>query len=373
MRIGILTDWVDASKTGVGVVTYNLIKALTLIDNENEYYLIYNQKRDIDIYRLNRGILIPRVKPFGSFVWRNAVLPVTLQRKQLDLVHDPGGIGPLMFHMPFKKVITFHDLGALYCPESFRTGFALLHRLLLYPAAARNADKIITGSEFSKRDLIKHLKVPEGKIEVIHHGLDKRYKPLSQEEITEVKRKYNLDFPFILYVGIIGTKKNILNLIEAYHRVRDSLKRYRLVIVGRRARTHAEIFRKVEMLGLQNDVLFTGYVPDDDLPGIYNAADLFAFPSLYEGFGIPVLEAMACGTPVVASNASSLPEVTGDAAIMVDPYDVHGLAGAMHELVTNKSLREKMVQRGLERAKLFTWEKAARETLRVYREVASGG
>jgi glycosyltransferase involved in cell wall biosynthesis len=204
-----------------------------------------------------------------------------------------------------------------------------------------------------------------------------RFRPAGPEALAAVRQKYDLPERFILYVGTIEPRKNLTALLEAYAALmerlsvcdlRPALSDVRLVIVGKKGWLYEGFFRRLHELGLEDRVLFTGYVPDEDLPAIYSAADLFVFPSLYEGFGLPVLEAMACGTPVIASNASSLPEVAGEAGIMIAPHDVRGLAEAMERLLMDKQLRAELRARGLERAKQFTWERAAAMTLEVYQD-----
>jgi len=371
MRIGIITDVVDGEKSGIGTDTYNLIKQLNLVDKENKYHLIHHTPTDLDIYKSNKEILVPLPSLIlgKGLVWRYITLTLKLKSQDFDLVHDPFGIGPLAFQMSFKKVITIHDLTPFLFPKQYPTYSVILHKLLL-PKTTRNADRIITISICSKRDIIKYLKVPENKIDVIYRASGKQFIPLGEKEVRERRRKCDLDFPFILYVGVLHPRKNIPRLIEAYHQVKKTGVAHKLVIGGKKLFKYTDIFEIIARLNLERDVVFTGYVPDEDLPGLYNAADLFVFPSLYEGFGIPPLEAMACGTPVITSNTSSLPEVVGDVEIMVDPYDVDGLAEAMYRVLTDEALRKDMSKKGVERAKLFSYEKEARETLKVYQEVA---
>ncbi len=371
MRIGIITDILDmdVNITGPGVYAYNLIKNLNLIDKENEYYLIHYKENDLDIYKSNEQIIIP-ANPWGHYARRNILLPLKLKNLGLDVVHDLMQEGFLSFNPPFSKIITIHDLTFLHSlkPASMK---GKIYRKLIYSQILKGMDRIIAVSQATERDLVKYFKLPEEKIRVIYEAVDERFKPLGEGEIAEVKQKYALDFPFILYVGLLMPKKNIPNLIRAYHKLRETDLRHKLVIVGRKVpkTSTAEIFETVDRLNLQRDVIFTEYVPGDDLPGLYNAADLFVFPSLFEGFGLPPLEAMACGTPVITSNVTSLPEVVGDAGITVNPYDADRLAEAMHEVLTNEGLREEMIEKGLKRAKTFSLEKEARETLRVYEEV----
>jgi len=372
LKIGIITSPIDEGHPSYTVYTYNIIKNLNLLDKENEYYLIHHTKMDLDIYKSNKEVIVPlpSFKPLQGLFWRYVLLPRKLKSQNLDLVHDPRGIGIFSFDMPFKKVITIHDLSSLLYPSINIRGM-WAHKLL-GAKTIKNVNKVITISEFTKHEVMKYLKAPEGKIKVIYNGKGERFKLLNQKEIAEVKEKYNLTFRFILFVGVLQPRKNIPTLIKAYYKLRKDGGKYKLVIAGGKGWQYKEIFETIKRLNLQKDVIFTGHIPDDDLPKLYNAADLFVFPSVYEGFGIPPLEAMACGIPVITSNASSLPEVVGDAGIMIDPYDVNGLAKAMHEVLNNEELKEDMIKKGLERAKMFGWERCAKETLEVYEEVIEG-
>jgi len=372
LKIGIITSPIDEGHPSYTVYTYNLIKNLNLLDKENEYYLIHHTKMDLDIYKSNKEIIVPlpSFKPLKGLFWRYALLPKKLKTQNLDLVHDPRGIGLFSFDMPFEKVITIHDLSSLLYPSINIRGM-WAHRLLGTKTVKR-VDKIITVSASTKRDVMKYLKAPEEKIKVIYNGKDERFKPLNQKEVDKFKEKSNFNFPFILYVGVLQPRKNVPTLIKAYYKLKTDGTKHKLVIAGGKGWQYKEIFETIERLNLQKDVIFTEHIPDDDLPKLYNAADLFVFPSIYEGFGLPPLEAMACGIPVIASNAGSLPEVVGDAGIKVNPYDVDGLAKAMHEVLNNDGLRQDMIEKGLKRAKMFSWAKCAKEVLEVYEEVISG-
>lgn len=371
MKIGIITNPVDEGHPSYTVYTYNLIKNLNLSDKENDYYLIHHTKMDLDIYELNKEIIVPlpSSKPLQGLFWRYFLLPQKLKSQELDLVHDPRGIGLFSFDMPFKRVITAQDISALIYP--MMNPRAWVAWKLFAKKTMENADKIIAISECLKRDVIKYLKVPKEKIKVVYNGKDKRFKPLNQKEITDVKQKYSLDFSFILYVGVLQTRKNISNIVKAYYKLKKDKMKHKLILAGGIGQKHKdkEIFKTVRQLGLQKEVIFTGYIPDGDLPSLYNAADLFVFPSIYEAFGLPPLEAMACGIPVITSDRGAFPEVVGDAGIMVDPYDVDGLAKAMQEVLTNDNLKQNMVKKGLKRAEMFSWEKCAKEVLEVYEEL----
>jgi glycosyltransferase involved in cell wall biosynthesis len=207
---------------------------------------------------------------------------------------------------------------------------------------------------------------------VVPLAAGRQFRPVEAAEAGPVLEKYGVERPYILYVGALESRKNLPRLLEAYARLRKWSARWKLVIVGARKWKFTPIFEAVQRLGLEPHVHFTDYVADEDLPALYRGAELFAFPSLYEGFGLPVLEAMACGTPVVTSNRSSLPEVAGDAALLVDPLDVEAIAGAMQRVLADEALAAGLREIGLARAAQFTWERTARETVAVYKKAIDG-
>jgi glycosyltransferase involved in cell wall biosynthesis len=266
-------------------------------------------------------------------------------------------------------VFTFHD--AIYA--LFPQHHLPLNRLylsLMMPRFLQRADAIIAVSECSKRDAARLYPIDPARIHVVYEGVDERLRPVvDPREIARVRAKYVPgDAPIILNVNTIEPRKNLGTLFEAYQVLKRGGLAHRLLIVGQVGWLAAPVFEKVRALGLDDDITFTGYVDDNDLPALFSAADAFVFPSLYEGFGFPPLEAMACGVPVVCSNASSLPEVCGDAALLVPPTDVGALAEAMRRVLADPPLREALRERGLRQAARFRWEETARKTLAIYRE-----
>jgi len=234
----------------------------------------------------------------------------------------------------------------------------------------KKAEKIITISEFSKLDIIKYIEVPEENIEIIPPAVDYNLYYLNRNRKALKKYKIEEDELVVLYVGAEDPRKNVHFLISSFSKLKDKLQKVKLLKVGlpNDVGVRGKLLNHIESLNLQKDVIFAGYVSENELAEIYNAVDLFVFPSLYEGFGLPPLEAMACGTPVITSNTSSLPEVVGDAAITVDPYDSDKFAEEMYEMLTNEDLRKEMIKKGLERSSLFKWEDSAKKTLKVYKE-----
>jgi glycosyltransferase involved in cell wall biosynthesis len=371
MKVGIISDQLNLTRTGIGNYVFNLAKELIKIGGKNICLINYKENDSLPVRYNNIIVSYPSKIPFKRLLWHNYIWFKKGYLDELDIIHNPTHVQIfLKFHQ--KYIVTVHDIVPFISLDRCRIGRQLVYKLF-FQRTLKTADKIIAVSNSTKNDLINYFNIPEEKIRVILLAADEKFKPLSNKEIKEAKQKYNLNFPFILYVGTLEPRKNIPSLIKAFYKLKKKTLQYKLVITGKKGWKYKEIFETIDKLNLQNDVVFTGYVSDDDLPALYNAADLFVYPSIYEGFGLPPLEAMACGTPVITSNTSSLPEVVGDAGIMIDPPDVDGLADAMHEVLTNEGLRANMIKKGLGRAKMFSWEKCARETLEVYEEVYDEG
>jgi len=369
MRVGIISATLNESLTGVPNYTYNLIKELRKFLDKDSFYLI-NYTYNKFFKNLNEIVVKNPFNKYGlaSYIWYSYLpLSPSLEKHNLDVIHNPYQV-PTLFKFKQKYIITVHDIMQILFPKEVKPLVHLVQKTML-PRTLKTADKIIADSYNTKKDIIKYFKIPEDKIKVIHLGVDEDYKPLPKEKMESIKKKYNINHPFILYVGALKPSKNIPTLIKAFYKLKKQGLPYKLVITGKKRWKYKEVFKLIDKLNLSKDTIFTGYVPKEDLPALYNAADLFVSPSLYEGFGLPPLEAMACGTPVITSNTSSLPEVVGDAGIMVDPYDVDGLSKAMYEVLTNDGLREELRKKGLERAKLFSWKECAEEHLKVYEEV----
>ncbi len=289
------------------------------------------------------------------------------RRMGLQLIHDPTGSMPLLLTSA-RRVVTIHDAVAYIYPETVANLTWLIYHVWL-PLVAPYINVVITDSESSRCDILRFLPVKKDSVEVIPLAAHTRFHPLETQNIQPALRRYGVVPPYILYVGSLEARKNLPRLLEAFHRLLPEFPGWMLVIVGARKWKSTPIFDTVRRLQLEQHVHFTGFVAEEDLPALYNGADLFVFPSLYEGFGLPVLEAMACGTPVVTSNTSSLPEVAGDAALLINPLDVSAIADAVLRVLTEPGLADDLRERGLKRAAQFTWERTARETLAVYNQV----
>jgi len=311
---------------------------------------------------------LPTHRPAVRFLWEQAVQPWVVRRSGVDLLHGPALVGPLLGGRPF--VVTVHDMSYYYYPEAFRAANRS-YLQLLGQRSVRRARRVIAVSQSTKDDLIKHYGLPAARVDVVYHGVDEAFRPLPAGEVAAFRARQSLPERFLLFVGTLEPRKNVVRLVEAYARLPQPCPP--LMLVGGRGWYYEEVFRRVEELGLADRVHLAGYVPAADLPYWYNAAEVLVYPSLYEGFGLPPLEAMACGTPVISSTASSLPEVVGDAGLLVDPSDVDALAAAMEQVLADAGLRERMRAAGLERAQRFTWHRAARQTVDSYRRALAGG
>jgi glycosyltransferase involved in cell wall biosynthesis len=289
---------------------------------------------------------------------------VELATGPVDIFHSPDFILPPVRRA--KTLVTVHDLSFIRVPECADPNLrAYLNKVV--PRSVDRADLILADSQNTKDDLVELLSAESDRIEVVYPGVEERFRPIEHQALLEgVRRRYNLPPRFVLGLGTLQPRKNFITLIEAFADLRFAICDLHLVIVGGKGWLYEGIFATVERLGLEDKVVFPGFVADEALPALYNLADLFVFPSLYEGFGLPPLEAMACGTPVVTSNSSSLPEVVDEAGLMVEATDIETLTEAMKRVLEDSALRARMIAKGLEQARKFTWEKAAAKLLSLY-------
>jgi glycosyltransferase involved in cell wall biosynthesis len=357
-------------KTGIGKYTENLAGHIEDVDSDINLFLYSN--RDIFVKKeknVELALVPGLIGKYNSSLWFQLSLPFYLNRQsgnQIDLFHGTMAMLPLAVRMP--TVVTIYDLVLEKFPETMYWKNWLSLKTLMR-MSARKASKIIAISENTKKDIIDYFRIDESKIRVIYLGVDGQFSPQPDPNEAEVLSKYNLTEGYILSLGTLEPRKNFQRLINAYQMVANSGQQTpRLVIIGGHGWGNEELGKVVRESGLDERVRLVGYVPDEDLPTLYRRAAVFVYPSLYEGFGLPPLEAMACGTPVVTSNISSIPEVVGEAAMLIDPYNTAEIAQAMASVLTNQGLRDTLRTSGLVRSRLFNWDKTARETLSLYRE-----
>lgn len=379
MRIGIdIRTLMDAQYSGVPEYTYNLVTEILKLDKKNEYRLFYNSARDIS------GRMPKFEAPNVKVVKRrypnkilNYLLFKVFNRPKIDKL-----LGVDLFLMPHinfvalsggaKSILIIHDLSFLRYPQFFSARKNFWHKMIAAPKLVKKFDKIITISESTKNDIVELCGVSPEKVRVIYSGIGKEFKKIENkegDEMLSIKKKYDLPDKFILFLGTIEPRKNIAGLIRAYDELRivnRELEDCKLVIAGGAGWKSDDIFKTWENSPYKDDIKFLGYVEREEKVYLYNLASLFVYPSFYEGFGFPPLEAMACGTPVIASFSSSLPEILGAAALLVDPHDYKDMARAIEQMLKSDKLRNDFIKRGLKRAEEFSWGKTAGEYLELF-------
>ena len=304
-------------------------------------------------------------------LWMQFVLPRTLARLKPELCHFTNSIAPLAAPCPF--VVTLHDM-SLFLYASMQPLKSLLLVRSLIRAVARRAGAVITVSHSARRDILAGLDLPPDKVRAVYEAASPGYRPLAGDAALErVRSKYGLHEPFILFVGTVEPRKNLGRLVQAFARLRRQGRRERLVLAGQLGWKYDSVLRQIDEAGEAQSVRLLGYVPEADLPALYNLAHAVAFPSLYEGFGLPVVEGMACGTPVLTSDCSSMAELGEGAALLVDPLQVEAIADGLDRLLSDETLRGELRAAGLIRAAQFSWERAAAETVAVYQGLGARG
>ncbi|MGC9468855.1 MAG: glycosyltransferase family 4 protein [Anaerolineae bacterium] len=306
--------------------------------------------------------------PSRRILWEQTVLPGLLRRLGADLLHAPAFVGPLASGCP--QVITVHDLSFLRYPQFFRPANRLYLRTMT-GVACRRAAAVIAVSEFTGKEVAELLRVPVSRIHPIYHGVAPRFRPLPRTDVDEFRRRQGLPERFVLFMGTLEPRKNLIQLVRAFRKLKDP--DLHLILAGAQGWFYEEIFSEVEELGLADRVHFPGFVPAEDQPFWYNAADAFAYVSVYEGFGMPVLESLACGVPAVTSSTSSMPEAGGLGALLVPPDNVDAIAEAIDRILSDEALHGELREKGLVHAAGHSWDKTARETVAVYRRAMSGG
>lgn len=350
--------------TGLGRYALNLSEELIKI-KEEEYYLIGNFNR-LELEKANK-ILIEF--PYGDIESANKLLALTGFLEDLDMIFSP--FYPIPERRAFKGIVTIHDLIPLRLPDLFaNTGIYNFYDKYMRECA-KHVDHIIAVSNSTKQDIIELYEVEEEKISVVHLSGNLKQYYLNGEaesiEKQEVLVKYGITRPYILSLCTLEPRKNLIRLLRAYEIIRSKLKEnVQLVFVGGLGWKYEELLKEIDKNQFKNSIIITGYVPDEDLPFLYSNAEVFVYPSFYEGFGLPVLEAMGFGTPVVTSNVSSLPEVGGDAALYCNPYDVESIAYGIEQILMSTTLQKQLREKGLQRSKLFSWEKTAQQTREVF-------
>lgn len=371
MRIGIDATSLPPQPVGAGNYIIHLIRSLASLMSGHELVVFAHQSGrdllDIPDKRALHWVVVSDKSPAQRLLWEQFVLPALVRRAGVDLLHSLHYTRPVA--LPCSSVVTFHDMTFFLYPQlhtrSKRFFFPIVIRV-----SARKADALIAISESTRQDSIRLLNIPPQQITTTQLGVTKDFRPVSDPVIrAEVRQKYKLPEEYILYVGLVEPRKNLPLLIKSFKALVERGVHHQLVIVGRFGWMYQEVLQQIEALGVKEKVHFTGYLPSQDLPMVYNLASVFVYPTLYEGFGLPALEAMACGTPVITSEISSLPEIVGDAGLLVPPGDERALSEAIFETLSSHTLQKQLAMKGIQRASQFTWERTAQETLHVYESV----
>ena len=367
MRIGI-----DARKLhdfGIGTYIRNLLRHLSRLDHDTEYVIIARPNDAAALDALGPNFRAVAETSGNYSLAEQLKIPLILRRERVTLFHAPHYVLPPV--VTCRSVVTIHDCIHLMFPQYLPNRMALGYARASIATAARRANRIITVSESSKHDILRFVNVEPSKIEVIPNAFDERFSVQPPEaQVVRVRERYQLQDEFVLYAGNVKPHKNLERLIDAFHLVRTrGLDHLKLVLIGDEISKYTSLRRAVHRHQLHKYVRFLGYLPEDTLTVMYRLASVFVFPSLYEGFGLPPLEAMASGTPVVTSNVSSLPEVAGDAAILVNPYEPESIADGIYRVVTDRPTRDDLCRRGLERSRQFSWESSVRRVREIYEAV----
>ncbi|MCM8772721.1 MAG: glycosyltransferase family 4 protein [Candidatus Omnitrophica bacterium] len=367
-KIGIDAHAIGLKQGGNETYIKELIKEFTQIDNtEFEFFIFLTEGINIPDFLRNKknfSIIKVSINPFLRFFIN---IPISTHLKKLNLLHTQY-ILPFFTYCP--GLITVHDVSFLRYPELFPKNLYFKLKLLL-PYNLKKAKKIITDSQFSKEEILKFYRIEEKKIEVIYCGVSEIFRKICNDKKEEILNKYGIRSSYILTVSNLQPRKNLKRLIKAYTSILKKKKDfpYNLVIVGKKSWLFSEIFEEIRNSNFSKKIILTGYVPENELVYLYNYAEIFVYPSLYEGFGLPVLESMACGTPVITSNRTSLPEIAGDAALFVDPENENEIEKAIIEIIENKKLKEELIKKGNERIKLFSWKETAKKTIETYKSI----
>ena len=373
--IGIDARMYGYAQTGIGNYIRHLLEFIFELDKENNY-VIFLMSEEFDDFELPNE-RIKKVKVSAKWYgWKEQLLfPFQLYKENLDLMHFTHFNSPILY---FKRsIVTIHDITPYFFPgHKMRSIIRKIGFKAVFFSSVKKASKVISVSENTKNDIIKHFKINENKIKVIYEGVDKQFKiipnnPTTQQPISEeLKRRYNITKPFIFYTGVWRNHKNLVGLIKAFSILKNKYKLdYQLVLGGKEDPYYPEVRETWEKLRLENEIIRTGFIDQKDLPLFYNIAEAFIIPSFYEGFGLIGLESMACGTPVVSSNTTSLPEILGDATIYFDPNNPKEMAEKIKLVLTDKKLYNELTEKGFKRIEKYSWEKMGEETMEVYGKI----
>ena len=361
MKIGVMLRHLG-EPGGIGVYSENVLNALLSIDKKNCYVLCYCKADQLGKFSRFPNVTEKVIKGQYKIWWDHVSIPRFAKIENIDLIYNPKLSIPIFTQC--KTVLVMHGAEQFVHPWAYRW-HDRVYFSIANPIFCKRADAIIAMTHIGAKDIVKYMRADPGKVHVIHEAYNEKCRVLEKDQVLQVKEKYALPDKYILFVGGLHPIKNFGNLLKAFAEIKGDFP-HKLVVVGFKRWKFSKDFQLIDKLGLHDDVFFPGYVADEEIPAFYNLADVFVFPSLYEGFGIPVLEAMACGCPLVTSKTGCSPEVTGDAAILVDPYNSESISDAVKAILKDSNLRERLIEKGFRRAKEFSWEKCAKDTLQLF-------
>ena len=378
MRIGIDARFAIQKRRGIGNYTLNLVTSLAAIDSENQY-ILYTNGDDVEgVLPQKANFKATKMVPSNYFLWEQIILPRQVKRDRIDVLHCCGNTSPILLDRKVRLISTIHDVMYLkdrakmpYSPSLYQRAGRIYRRVIVTRSASR-LSMAITVSEFSKRDINRHIEgLGDERIRVTYEAANECFRPLNKSEsVRKIQNQFKFIGDYILTLGAVDPRKNtaliIRSVIELKHQ--HPIKE-KLIVVGMPHWEKTDYYKMIRGSQFESDIIFTDYISEDDLVTLYNGATVFLYPSLYEGFGIPPLEAMACGVPVITSSTTSLPEVVGNGAVQINPQDGEELKAALLKLLKDENLRKSFTKQGLEQADKFTWTRMAEETLAVYERV----
>jgi len=378
MRIGIEAQRLfRPHKHGMDRVALELIKNLQVLDKENQYFIFVKPDEDNTVIEETENFKIVEVEGGSYPIWEQVKLPKMVKSYNCDVLHCTSNTAPLNVKIPL--ITTLHDVifkestiqKQLTSSASWYQKIGNIYRRLIVDAVVKRSNQLITVSNYEKQNISNVYRLDDSKIQTVHNGVNRNFtSEISEAKKEMVREKYNLPKQFLLHIGNTEPRKNTARVLKAFNKYNNNFSdEVKLVLIGL---NESKLKSLLKDIGLEKElakkIVLTGYVSDEDLPAVFNLSEMFLFPSLREGFGIPIIEAMACGVPVITSNTSSMPEVAGDAALLVDPNRVGSIFEAIVKLRLDREFRDKLISKGLERHKLFSWENAAKKVLNIYQQ-----
>jgi len=371
MRIGIEAQRIFRKKKhGMDMVALELIKQLQIIDTVNEYFIFVNNVEDIDVLPKTNNFTVVQVKAASYPVWEQYYLPKAVKEYQIDVLHCTSNTAPINLNVPL--ILTLHDI--IYLEKwNFTQGTSYqivgnLYRRWNVPIVVKKAKHILTVSNFERDRITSYFKFNQSQVSTAYNGVGKHFVPIiDKDELQRIKKLYNLPDSYIFFLGNTDPKKNVIGVLKALSILKQNGQlKSKLLMLDINRDYLLNLMKQINDESLMDDIVFSGYVPNKDLPAIYSQASLFLYPSLRESFGIPLLEAMACGAPLITSNTSSMPEIATNAALFVNPFNANEIADAIVKLQNDVNLQNQLVENGFNRVKYFTWENNAKQTIELY-------